>query len=1091
MIIGNHNMHQQTTQVGSESPPPYEPTPNQQQFHYNGKSSAAPAPDAPDHKPSPPLTTPNPPVMIAGPSYIPQQLGEYSPTVYHYVNPQTGEHVTSLLPPNHPEMACLQEGGHITETKYGLLGLLAAVFWFPLGIGLCLLDRRTLQSPLWFRLNNDDLANSVDELSFKELPPLLPHFFVPSLQDKPQNPIVERLGLPGKNRETKKDPTTVRTSLPPELHIITDDLVNVKLGNADQQPEDSIWHKLDVHGNSRKSRLLSWDALRPINQMHTSTPFLSERDSLVYASARYHVQPRMKDSSTHIMYTNQRDLFSSLKMTVLGNTSIYHSWDAALQRFVQARVKEGERGILLLDGMDEVISDRSATDGPTIHAFAHALANILDWLRKGLAKCPPLSTELLGSDIPISRFSRGTMRSCMSVPDRLYGHILRETIQEESKTPQEFHPFDYSPINLLSHIHAHLDTHLVRQSPREITAILAYVLSTASHEYLRQIAQSVGYGPQPPQKQERIINLALDEYTMDEDAEGGEEDIFEVLEKVDDDYPSFFPPELLAILPAARRSLVLLQKAQPEHPLLSQPARQAELRWIWRTEDIEAAYLGIQKVYHGQYIQRDEPGPYLEGSAREYKPGLEGLKIFDMEPGSSFQNTIPTSKATPGSVQDFTDYFPKTLPPITPTLSHLTSVVFSDLVRHSSKLSSTLLELFLDHPGELNFRSHLVLLRDFLLLTSSPFKLKLSFALFSDNEDYEIDNKNRTLSLQTLRQRKQITESTQPWAIGLASALLEREIWPPVGADLSFFLRTVIVDSLEYPQGGDNLPKQVVTDASWRLGFAIRDLPTGPGRDKWLNPLCVEALDFLYMDYKPPHPLEVLIPHEVLSKYQRMFTFLLRLIRIEHALHAVQRILRSITAPIFPTLTPARKLTLHFRFVAQSFMNALSSYVFDTVIGGNFNPFLAELVLHHNEDGTQQQRRFSDVFELAKRHSNLLDDILSACLMRSGQRAAGDLLRQTTEIVLEFSVLIGELRRGRLQEYEAASLVEDLYGKFRAKMAILTKVLKGLVEKSTSRSYAEHFFIGQTNLPGGLEALHHLLLRIDTSEWWTSTSNQA
>lgn len=39
------------------------------------------------------------------------------------------------------------------------------------------------------------------------------------------------------------------------------------------------------------------------------------------------------------------------------------------------------------------------------------------------------------------------------------------------------------------------------------------------------------------------------------------------------------------------------------------------------------------------------------------------------------------------------------------------------------------------------------------------------------------------------------------------------------------------------------------------------------------------ALDFLYMDYKPPRPLEILIPPEVLAKYQRMFTFILRLFR--------------------------------------------------------------------------------------------------------------------------------------------------------------------------------------------------------------------
>lgn len=87
--------------------------------------------------------------------------------VYHYVNPSNGNHVTSLLPPDHPEMVCLQQGSHVEETKFGFFGesfwfylsafsclflgpvliwvcwtgVLAAIVWFPLGIGLCLLDR--------------------------------------------------------------------------------------------------------------------------------------------------------------------------------------------------------------------------------------------------------------------------------------------------------------------------------------------------------------------------------------------------------------------------------------------------------------------------------------------------------------------------------------------------------------------------------------------------------------------------------------------------------------------------------------------------------------------------------------------------------------------------------------------------------------------------------------------------------------------------------------------------------------------------------------------------------------------------------------
>ena len=42
--------------------------------------------------------------------------------VYNYVNPVSGERVVSLLPPDHPQMICLQQGGHVTASKFGLLG---------------------------------------------------------------------------------------------------------------------------------------------------------------------------------------------------------------------------------------------------------------------------------------------------------------------------------------------------------------------------------------------------------------------------------------------------------------------------------------------------------------------------------------------------------------------------------------------------------------------------------------------------------------------------------------------------------------------------------------------------------------------------------------------------------------------------------------------------------------------------------------------------------------------------------------------------------------------------------------------------------
>jgi len=105
-------------------------------------------------------------------------------------------------------------------------------------------------------------------------------------------------------------------------------------------------------------------------------------------------------------------------------------------------------------------------------------------------------------------------------------------------------------------------------------------------------------------------------------------------------------------------------------------------------------------------------------------------------------------------------------------------------------------------------------------------------------------------------------KSKMPLAVGLAPHLLERQTWPPVGADLSFFLRTVIVDSLDcgewestaegFKEAEDKEEKGdewrvdnvVHEEAEWRLGFAIRDLPVGTGKEKWLDPLC-ELAEFL------------------------------------------------------------------------------------------------------------------------------------------------------------------------------------------------------------------------------------------------------
>ena len=58
--------------------------------------------------------------MIAHPTTYGATASEA--TVYHYQDPRTGQTIASLLPPDHPQMVCLQAGQHVPETRYGFLG---------------------------------------------------------------------------------------------------------------------------------------------------------------------------------------------------------------------------------------------------------------------------------------------------------------------------------------------------------------------------------------------------------------------------------------------------------------------------------------------------------------------------------------------------------------------------------------------------------------------------------------------------------------------------------------------------------------------------------------------------------------------------------------------------------------------------------------------------------------------------------------------------------------------------------------------------------------------------------------------------------
>lgn len=325
-------------------------------------------------------------------------------------------------------------------------------------------------------------------------------------------------------------------------------------------------------------------------------------------------------------------------------------------------------------------------------------------------------------------------------------------------------------------------------------------------------------------------------------------------------FPCFFTPELSQALIRARQSLDLLGVARPTHEALLNIIGTKDRRkigWIWTEEEINHAW---QSTTPSCPRSPDPTAHTVESTGTDIKDdGFQLFQLFDEEPGTHLSTLHQTTGfSVDTGFEAFLRSFPQSLPSMTPSLPHLAELVLSPLSSHASTLSAALVKVFLSPDGYFSFHAHMALLRSYILLTSQAFKSRLQSALFSNIFDPNMgDIYISTVPTGGPRPSSQTVEHPNRFVIGLAPSLTEGE-WPPAGGDLRYQLRTVIIDSLDIDHPDRQLSQQVVStvhnaaliydEAEWRLGFAIRDLPTGSGHAKWLNPRC-ECLGMMFRQW--------------------------------------------------------------------------------------------------------------------------------------------------------------------------------------------------------------------------------------------------
>lgn len=369
-----------------------------------------------------------------------------------------------------------------------------------------------------------------------------------------------------------------------------------------------------------------------------------------------------------------------------------------------------------------------------------------------------------------------------------------------------------------------MEGHIDENSPHLVKSVFAYIFVTTSRDYVDELCHSVGFGIADGRNaNRRNQRTKASDGDIDRADAAGEESVFD-----SKSFPSFISPHLADSIIRGQRSLSLLRAAQLDHTLLARTSQHDQVVWCWNDTDAEAIRAGAR-------ILSPVPKP-LERvgypTQSKYLPDIESFKVFDQEPllfpeGSSSITDLP--------LQDFVAAFPESLPLTAPTLSELNTLVFSGLAQHVATLSQALLSHFLSPSSRDNFETQIILLRSYMLLTSNRFKTRLAGALFSDSAD----RRERPIWASQPKS-KGVYGDEGTWPVGLAAALTETGEWPPGGANLSFLLRTVIVDALEDDNQclnhDDDLEARSIR--SDRLGFAIRDLSMAPGKNRWLNPSC-------------------------------------------------------------------------------------------------------------------------------------------------------------------------------------------------------------------------------------------------------------
>ncbi|KAL5114074.1 hypothetical protein ACEQ8H_008051 [Pleosporales sp. CAS-2024a] len=511
--------------------------------------------------------------------------------------------------------------------------------------------------------------------------------------------------------------------------------------------------------------------------------------------------------------------------------------------------------------------------------------------------------------------------------------------------------------------------------------------------------------------------------------------------------PRFVAPEDGNMIFETGQSLRFLKTQHPEHPLVrlhDAETSPPEFEWAFGWKDIEKianqaktyedrlraallAYSSGKNTFALPMQSRNHDNALIEEqtTTRLDTYFAESIRTFNAPPQNS-TNLLPDEMQL--LIKDMLNPTQESQPHVgfAPPLSLTSSLSFRPLIAAQAKLvnAATLRLFFRSHQ----LRHHLTLQREYHLLGDGVFSSLLATALFDPERESAERHKGQMRS-----------------GVHMGLQLGSRTSWPPASSELRLALRGVLSESYytsslyqsllktgEIAQANTTINGRDNDELPGQLSFAIRNLNEAE-QEKVMDPDALSALDFLRLQYVPPTPLNLVITTEALDKYDLIFKFLLRLLRMLFVIAHLPQRFHDVES---------RQLKLE----AQHFVTMFAGYVFQSGIAGHwhdFDGFVSMLATRLDEEdsaGEYGTRVTQGIASLRDAHDKCLDTILFSLFLRRRQRKIVGLLDEIFDHILLFA---------KMQQPGAkvAESVQDLYGKLRGKIRVFLSVCRSLTGK--------------------------------------------